>query len=42
VNFEEFLYLSEYQHVTHLAFLRFKKWAPKPQVLGVESLGLMR
>ena len=42
VNFEEFSYLSEYQQVTHLAFLWFKKWAPKPQLLGVESLGLMR
>jgi hypothetical protein len=41
-NFEVFSYLPEYQHVTHLAFLRFKKWAPKPQLLGVESLGLMR
>jgi len=42
VNFEEFLYLPEYQHITHLAILWFKKWAPKPQLLGVESLGLMR
>jgi len=25
VNFEDFLYLPEYQHVTHLTFLRFKK-----------------
>ena len=42
VNFEEFSYLSEYQHVTHLTYHRLKKRAPKPQLLGVESLGLMR
>ena len=42
VNFKEFLYLSEYQHVTDLVFRRLKKRAPKPQLLGVESLGLMR
>jgi len=42
VNFEEFLYLSEYQHVTDLAFRRLKKRAPKPKLLGVKSLGLTR
>ena len=42
VNFEEFSYLPEYQYVTDFTYHRLKKWAPKPQLLGVESLGLMR
>ena len=36
-NFEAFLYLSEYQHVMRLLFRGLNKWAPKPQVLGVET-----
>ena len=41
-NYAAFLYMPEYQSVTHLTFRKFKKGAPKPQLLGVESLGLMR
>jgi len=41
-NYAVFLYLSEYQHITHFTYRRIKKWAPKPKLLGGESLGLTR
>ena len=41
-NYEAFLYLLEYQYVIRLSFRRLNRMATKPQVLGVESLGLTR